>query len=326
LFDSGASHSFISAAYVEKHNLPIALLRCQMIVSSLRGDMPARQLWPKVNLKIRGVDFVANFIVLESWGIDVILGMDWLCKHKVLIDCAKKSVRLTTPDGKELEYVVEPVVTPKGIANHAKINQLSASQGSEVLVVNEFPNVFPEELPDMQPDRDIEFVIELKLVTAPIYKTTFRMTTPELAELKEHIKELLKKGFIRPSSSPWGAPVIFVPKKDGTQRLCVDYRALNEVTIKNKYPLPRIDDLFDQLRGACVFSKIDLRSGYHQLKVRECDIPKTAFILRYDLYEIMVMSFGLTNAPAYFMYMMNKVFMEYLDKFIVVFIDVTPGF
>jgi hypothetical protein len=184
-------------------------------------------------------------------------------------------------------------------------------------VVNEFPDVFPEELPGMPLDRDIEFVIELKPGIALIYKTPFRMTTPELAELKE----LLEKGFIHPSSSPWGAPVIFVPKKDGTQRLCVDYRALNEVTVKNKYLLPRIDDLFDQLRGACVFFKIDLQSGYHQLKVRECDISKTAFVLRYGLYEFTVMSFGLTNALAYFMYMMNKVFMEYLDKFVVVFID-----
>jgi hypothetical protein len=139
--------------------------------------------------------------------------------------------------------------------------------------------------------------------------------------LKEHIRELLEKEFIRPSSSPWGAPVIFVSKKDGTQRLCVDYHALNEVTLKNKYLLPRIDDLFDQLRGAYVFSKIDLWLGYHQLKVRECDIPKTAFVSRYGLYEFTVMSFGLTNASAYFMYVMNKVFMEYLDKFIVVFID-----
>jgi hypothetical protein len=115
--------------------------------------------------------------------------------------------------------------------------------------------------------------------------------------------------------------VIFVPKKDGTQKLCMDYRALNEVTVKNKYPLPRIDDLFDQLHGACVFSKIDFRSGYHQLKIRGCDIPKTAFILRYGLYEYTVMSFGLTNALSYFMYLMNKVFMEYLDKFVMVFID-----
>jgi hypothetical protein len=267
LFDSGASHSFISVAYVEKHNLPIALLRWQMIVSSPGGDMPARELCPKVNLKIRGVEFVTNLIVLESKGIDIILGMDWLGKHKILINCAEKSAKLTTPDGKELEFVAKPVVTARGIANRAKINQLGASQGSEVPVVNEFPNVFPEELPGMPPDRDIEFVIELKPDTAPIYKTPFRMTTPELAELKEHIRELLEKGFIRPSSSPWGAPVIFVLKKDGTQRLCMDYHALNEVTVKNKYLLPRIDDLFDQLQGACLFTKIDLRSGYHQLKV-----------------------------------------------------------
>jgi hypothetical protein len=141
----------------------------------------------------------------------------------------------------------------------------------------------------MPPDRDIEFVIELKPGTAPIYKIPYRMATPELAKLKEHIKELREKGFICLSSSPWGAPVIFVLKKNGTQRLCMDYRALNEVTVNNKYPLSRIDDLFDQLCGACVFSKIDLRSGYHQLKIRECDIPKTAFISRYGLYEYTVM-------------------------------------
>jgi hypothetical protein len=164
-------------------------------------------------------------------------------------------------------------------------------------------------------------VIELKPGTTPIYKTPFRMTTLDLVELKEHIKELLEKGFIWPSSSLWGAPMIFVSKKDDTQRLCVDYHVLNEVTIKNKYLLPRIDDMFDQFCGACVFFKIDLRSGYHQLKIQECDIPKTAFVSRYGLYKFTVMSFGLTNAPTYFMYMMNKVFMEYLDKFVVVFID-----
>jgi hypothetical protein len=188
-------------------------------------------------------------------------------------------------------------------------------------VVNEFPKVFPKDLLGMPPDQDIEFVIELKPGTAPIYKTPFRMTTPELAELKEHIKELLEKGFIHPSSSLWGAPVIFVLKKDSTQRLYVHCRASNEFTIKNKYLLPRIDDMFDQLHDACVFSKIDLRLGYHQLKVRECDIPKSAFISRYGMYTFTMMSFGLTNASAYFMYLMNKVFMEYLDKFVMVFID-----
>jgi hypothetical protein len=184
-----------------------------------------------------------------------------LSKYKVLIDCAKKSVNLTTPEGKEMEFVTEPVVTAKGVANRAKVNQLDASRGSEVPVVNEFPDVFPEKLPGMPPNRDIEFVIELKPGIAPIYKTPYRMATPELAELMEHIRELLEKGFIRPNSSPCGAPVVFVQKKDGTQRLCIDYRALNEVTVKNKYPLPRFDDLFDQLRGVCVCS---LRSIFDQ--------------------------------------------------------------
>jgi hypothetical protein len=164
-------------------------------------------------------------------------------------------------------------------------------------------------------------VIDLMHGTMPIYKRPYRMATQQLAELKEHIKELLEKGYICPSSSSWGATLIFVSMKDGTQRLCIDYRALNEVTIKNKYPLPRIDGLFDQLRGACVFSNIDLRSGYHQLKIQDCDILKTAFISRYDLYEYTVKSFGLTNASTYFRYLMNKVFMEHLDKFVVVFID-----
>jgi hypothetical protein len=201
------------------------------------------------------------------------------------------------------------------------MNQLDEEASNQNHVVDEFPDVFPDELPGMPPDRDIEFIIELLLGTAPIAKRPYRMGVDKLEELKKQIKELLNKGFICPSSSPWGAPVIFVDKKDGTQRMCVDYRSLNEVTIKNKYPLPRIDDLFDQLRGACVFSKIDLRSGYHQLKIWNSDIPKTTFTTRYSLYEYTVMSFGLTNAPAYFMYLMNKVFMEYLDKFVVVLID-----
>jgi hypothetical protein len=180
--------------------------------------------------------------------------------------------------------------------------------------------VFPEELPGMPPDRDVEFVIDLLPSTAPISRRPYRMSSDQLQEVKAQIKELMGKGFIHASSSPWGAPIIFVGKKDGTQRMCVDYRSLNDVTIKNKYPLPRIEDLFYQMRGATVFSKIDLRSGYHQMKIRPSDIPKTAFTTRYGLYEYTVMSFELTNAPAYFMYLMNKIFMEYLDKFVVVFI------
>lgn len=173
----------------------------------------------------------------------------------------------------------------------------------------------------MPPEREIEFVIEFKPGISPIAKRPYRMGVKKLEELKVQLKELIDKGYIYPSASPWGAPVLFVGKKDGTLRMCVDYRALNEVTIKNKYPLPRIDDLFDQLEGACVFSKIDLRSGYHQMRIRAFDIPKTAFTTRHGLYEFTVMSFGLTNAPAYFMNLMNKVFMDYLDQFVVVFID-----
>jgi hypothetical protein len=147
------------------------------------------------------------------------------------------------------------------------------------------------------------------------------MPPVELAELKKQLQELLDKGFIRPSTSPWGCPALFMKKKDESLRLCVDYRPLNAVTIKNKYLLSRIDVLFDQLVGAKVFSKIDLRSGYHQIKIRATDIPKIAFFTRYGLYEYLVMSFGLTNAPAYFMYLINSVFMQELDKFMVVFID-----
>jgi hypothetical protein len=181
--------------------------------------------------------------------------------------------------------------------------------------------VFPDDLSGLPPDRDVEFVIELKPGTAPISRRAYRMPPKELAELKTQLQELLDKGFIQPSSSPWGCPAIFVKKKDKTLRLCVDYRPLNEVTIKNKYPLPRIDLLFDLLARAKVFSKIDLRSGYHQIKIHPEDILKTAFTTRYGLYEYLVMSFGLTNAPAHFMYLMNSVFMPELDKFVVVFID-----
>jgi hypothetical protein len=147
------------------------------------------------------------------------------------------------------------------------------------------------------------------------------MTPKELAELKVQLNELLDKGYIHPISSPWCCPALFVKKKDQSLRLCVDYRPLNIVTVKNKYPLPRIDILFDQLAGARVFSKVDLRLGYHQIKIHPEDIPKTAFSTRYGLYEYLVMSFGLTNASAHFMYLMNSVFMPELDKFVVIFIN-----
>ena len=170
-------------------------------------------------------------------------------------------------------------------------------------MVCEFPNVFLDELPGLPHDRDLEFKIELLPGTAPISQRPYRMPPNELAELKVQLQELLEKGLIWPSSSPWGCPALFVKKKDKSLRMCVDYRPLNTVMVKNKYPLPWIDILFDQLSRAKVFSKIDLRSSYHQIKIRPEDTPKTAFSTRYGLYEYLVMSFGLTNAPTYFMYL-----------------------
>ncbi|GJX69559.1 putative reverse transcriptase domain-containing protein, partial [Tanacetum coccineum] len=166
-----------------------------------------------------------------------------------------------------------------------------------------------------------KFQIDLVPGAASVARAPYRLAPSEMKELSEQLKELSDKGFIRPSSSPWGAPVLFVKKKDGSFRMCIDYRELNKLTVKNRYPLPRIDDLFDQLQGSSVYSKIDLRSGYHQLRVREKDIPKTAFRTRYGHYEFQVMTFGLTNAPAVFMDLMNRVCKPYLDKFVIVFID-----
>jgi hypothetical protein len=167
----------------------------------------------------------------------------------------------------------------------------------DIPVVCEFPDVFPEELTKLPPDRDVEFVIELMPGAWPVAKSPYRMSSDELDELKKQLKKLLEQGFVRPSASPWGSPVLFVEKKDGTKRMCIDYRTLNSMTIKNKYPLPRIEDLLDRLKKAKFFSKIDLRSGYHQMKIREQDIPKTAFTTRYSLYEFVVVFFWADQRP-----------------------------
>jgi hypothetical protein len=190
----------------------------------------------------------------------------------------------------------------------------------DIHVVREYPNVVPDDLSGMPPERAIEFKIELQPGITPIAKCLYKMSHVELKELKIQLQGLLDKGYIHSSISPWGCSTLFV-EKDKELRLCVDYRPPNAVTIKSKYPLPRIDILFDQLAGAQVFSKIDLRSGYHQIKIRAEDIPKTTFTTRYGLFEYIVMSFGLMNAPSHFIYLMNSVFMPELDKFVVVFID-----
>ena len=173
----------------------------------------------------------------------------------------------------------------------------------------------------MSPRREVNFTIDLVPGASPISKAPYCLSPTELQELKKQLQELTDSGFIRPSTSPWGAPVLFVKKKDGSLRMCIDYRLLNSVIVKKKYPLPCIDDLFDQLQGACVFSKIDLRSGYHQLRIRDEDVIKIAFCGRYEYYEFLVMPFGLTNALVAFMDLMNRVFRPFLDQFVIVFID-----
>jgi hypothetical protein len=236
--------------------------------------------------------------------------------HQAVLDISAHLVHLDSPIYCKVSLQLPPIAHLR-----ASVYTIVAKSLDEIPVIREYPDVFPDDLPEMPPDRAIEFKIKLQPGTAPVYKRPYPMARNEMVELKIQLQELLDKGYIRPICSLWHCLAIFVSKKDKTQCLCVNYRPLNAVTVKNKYPLPRIDLPFDQLIEAQVFSKIDLRSGYHQIKICDEDIPKTAFSTRYGLYEYLVMSFGLTNAPTHFMYLMNSVFMGELDMFVVVFID-----
>ncbi|KAL0536859.1 hypothetical protein IC582_025822 [Cucumis melo] len=339
LFDSGSSHSFISSAFVSHARLEVEPLHHVLSVSTPSGEcMLSKEKVKACQIELAGHVIEVTLIVLDMLDFDVILGMDWLAANHASIDCSRKEVTFNPPSmasfkfkgggSKSLPQVISAIRASKllsqgtwGIlASVVDTREADVSLSSEP-VVRDYPDVFPEELPGLPPHREVEFAIELEPGTVPISRAPYRMAPAELKELKVQLQELLDKGFIRPSVSPWGAPVLFVKKKDGSMRLCIDYRELNKVTVKNRYPLPRIDDLFDQLQGATVFSKIDLRSGYHQLRIKEEDIPKTAFRSRYGHYEFIVMSFGLTNAPAVFMDLMNRVFREFLDTFVIVFID-----
>ena len=210
-----------------------------------------------------GREFPTNMIVLKGQDIDVILGMNWLAQHKAIINTDLRTIKLSHVH-EEIQLSI-PVAVPAKLSG--RVCEAIIQEIQDILVVCEFSDVFPEDLPGLPPQRDVEFVIELKPGTAPISRKSYQMPPNELAELKTQLQDLLEKGFIRPSSSPWGFPAIFVKKKDQTLQMCVEYIPLNEVTIKNKYPLPQIDILFDQLTGARVFSKIDLRSGYHQIRI-----------------------------------------------------------
>ena len=288
-------------------------------------------------VRIEDQDFLANLVVLGIGDFDFILGMDWLSTYRATMDCYRKEFKL----GKS----GEPEVVFRGVRKSLATSMMTAMTAAKMLrrgypgylayvidhridevrledipVVRKFPDVFLEDLPGLPLEREIEFEISLIPRIEPIARTPYRIAPAELKELKVQLEELTSKGFIWPSSSPWGAPVLFVKKKDGSLRLCIDYRQLNIMTIRNQYPLPRIDDLFDQLQGSRVYSKIDLRSGYHQLKVREEDVSKTAFRMRYGHYEFSVMPFRLMNAPPAFMNLKNKVFRPFLDRFVIVFI------
>ena len=320
--------------------LPVVeLLSYDLLVTSPLGhSVRVNRVYKNCPLMVHDREFSVDLIALPFHEFDLILGMDWLSKHRAIVDCDKKIVLLKCPDLLE--------VITQGIRSESAPKVMSAMKARRFLrkgceaflalildskreqvnlenipVIREVPDVFPKELPGVPPEREVDLSIEVVQGTTPISRTPYRMAPTELKELKNQLQELLDKGFIRPSVSPWGAPVLFVKKKDGTLRMCIDYRQINKVTVKNKYPLPRIEDLFDQLRGASVFSKIDLRSGYYQLRVKEVDVPKTAFRTRYGHFEFLVMPFGLTNAPAAFMNLMNRVFRPYLDQFVVVFID-----
>ncbi|MCH80451.1 retrotransposon protein, partial [Trifolium medium] len=333
LFDCGASNSFISNKCVEKLNLSVSQLTPPMTVSTATdGGIVAELVCENCPVMVSSKTYYIDLICLPIRQLDVILGMDWLSANYVYIGCAEKIIYMPT------ENTAEGVALSALLNNaHQIIQYICANDKnfylmltvasepelgpSDIFVVNEYLDVFPEDITSLPPEREIEFSIDLVPGAEPVSVAPYRMSPAELKELKSQLEDLIQKHFIRPSVSPWGAPVLLVKKKDGGMRLCIDYRQLNKVTIKNKYPLPRIDDLLDQLKGATIFSKIDLRSGYHQIRIKSSDVSKTAFRTRYGHYEFLVMPFGVTNAPAVFMDYMNRIFQPYLDQFVVIFID-----
>ncbi|GJW95871.1 putative nucleotidyltransferase, ribonuclease H [Tanacetum coccineum] len=338
LFDSRADRSFISLSLASMLNIP------SIIVDTFYNIEMADENLVSTNTIIKGCTltllnqpFEIDLMPIKLGSFDVVIGMDWLSKYHAKILCDEKVVHIPI-DGETLIIqgdrsktrlnLISCIKTEKYISRGCQVFMIQVMEKKadekrleDISVVKEFPDVFPENLPGIPPVRQVEFQIDLIPGAAPIARTPYRLAPSEMQELSNQLQELTDRGFIRPSTSPWGAPVLFVKKKDGSFRMCIDYRELNKLTIKNRYPLPRIDDLFDQLQGSSVYSKIDLRSGYHQLRVRERDIPKTAFRTRYGHYEFQVMPFGLTNAPAVFMDLMNRVCKPYLDKFVIVFID-----
>ncbi|GJU06561.1 putative reverse transcriptase domain-containing protein [Tanacetum coccineum] len=309
LFDTGADRSFVSTTFSSQIDITPSTLDHYYDVELADGRVIGlNTIFKGCTLNFLNHQFNINLMPVELGSFDVIIGNGATINIiSSTISCTKTQKYME----KGFPIFLAHVITKEGEDKSEK------KRLEDVPVVQDFP----EDLSGLPPTRQVEFQIDLVPGAAPVARAPYRLAPSEMKELSEQLKELSDKGFIRPSSSPWGAPVLFVKKKDGSFRMCIDYRELNKLTVKNRYPLPRIDDLFDQLQGSSVYSKIDLRSGYHQLRVREEDIPKTAFRTRYGHYEFQVMPFGLTNAPAVFMDLMNRVCKPYLDKFVIVFID-----
>nr|GFA80030.1 putative reverse transcriptase domain-containing protein [Tanacetum cinerariifolium] len=260
LFDTGADKSFMSTAFSTQINItPSTLDHCYDFELANGRIIGLNTILRGCTLNLLNHPFNINLMPVELGSFDAIIGMDWFTKYQAVIACTEKIVRI--PWGNETLII------------HGD-DKSEKKRLEDIPIVQNFLKVFPEDLPGLPPTRPVEFQIDLIPGAAPVAGAPYRLMPSEMKELAEQLKELSDKGFIRPSYSPWGAPVLFVKKKDGSFRMCIDYRELNKLTVKNRYPLPRIDDLFDQLQGPSVYSKIDLRSGYHQLRVREKDIPK----------------------------------------------------
>ncbi|GJU14575.1 putative reverse transcriptase domain-containing protein [Tanacetum coccineum] len=312
LFDSSADRSFVSATFSTLLDVIPDTLDVSYAVELADGRVSeTNTVLRGCTLGLLGYPFNIDLMPVELGSFDVIIGIDWLANHHAVIVCDEKIVRIPYGD----EVLIHKLWRRKPKTSRRRSDLRTCH------LYRTFQRSFQKIFLDYHQHDKLNSKIDLVPGAAPVARAPYRLALSELQELSTQLQEISNKGFIRPSSSPWGALVLFVKKKDGSFRMCIDYRELNKLIVKNRYPLPRIDDLFDQLQGSSVYSKIDLRSGYHQLRVCDEDIPKMAFRTRYGRYEFQVMPFGLTNALTVFMDLMNRVCKPYLDKFVIFFID-----